>query len=69
MSWPEHLENRHGVIMWERGAMVCTALILAPNRIDIILTLNGVIVQREFFPDSSAASDFAIDKMHEYGDL
>jgi hypothetical protein len=61
----EH-QNQQGVIMWERGTIVCTALVLAPKSIDITLTLNGITVLSASFRDSRAAADFAIERMRDY---
>jgi len=54
-------------VLWESGAITCMCLVLASDHIEISLTVNGVVIDREVFSDSESASQHAIDRMHAYG--
>jgi hypothetical protein len=57
---------RHGVVIWEQRDLRCTCLSFSPDRIEIRLVMNGVIVDRKVFADAGAAAAFALDKMRAY---
>ena len=54
-------------MLWESGAITCICLVLAIDHIEITLTVNGVVIDREVFSDAESASQHAIDQMHAYG--
>ena len=54
------------VVLWRRGGMTCTCRTHSPDHIEIRLLVVGVVVHRQFFSDSDAASQFAIEKMRAY---
>jgi hypothetical protein len=54
------------VLLWRNEAVICTCLTHAPDKIEIRLVVVGAVVDRQFFADADAASEFAIDKMHVY---
>ena len=56
-----------GSVLWESGAVTCICLVLATDHIEISLTVNGVVIDREVFSDAESASQHAIDQMHAYG--
>jgi hypothetical protein len=56
-----------GSVLWESGAITCICLVLANDHIEIRLTVNGVVIDREVFSDAESASQHAIDQMHAYG--
>ncbi|HEY1912246.1 MAG TPA: hypothetical protein VGG73_15080 [Vicinamibacterales bacterium] len=53
------------VIIWEQGLMIYWSVVSADD-IDITLTLNGVVVQKERFADRDNAMAFVIDQMLAY---
>jgi hypothetical protein len=56
-----------GSVLWESGAITCICLVHAIDHIEIRLTVNGVVIDREVFSDAESASQHAIDQMHAYG--
>jgi hypothetical protein len=46
--------------------MTCTCRTHSPDRIEIRLLVVGVVVHYQFFSDTDAASQFAIEKMRAY---
>jgi len=61
--------SRHlaeAVVLWRRGSMTCTCRTHSPDRIEIRLQVVGVVVHCQFFSDTDAASQFAIEKMRAY---
>jgi hypothetical protein len=55
-----------GSVLWESGAITCICLVLAIDHIEITLTVNGVVIDREVFSDGESASQHAIEQMHAY---
>jgi hypothetical protein len=63
---PERVAMPHVVVLWEVGRITCTCRTLAPDRIEINLVVDGVVVERRTFPDTETASEFALAKMQAY---
>jgi hypothetical protein len=61
---PAHLAE--AVVLWRRDSMTCTCRTHSPDRIEIRLLVVGVVVHRQIFSDTDAASQFAIEKMRAY---
>jgi len=66
---PEHASSQQGAILWERGAVCCSCLSLARDRIEITLIVAGVVFERQLFRDSAAASAFAVEKMRAHSSV
>lgn len=59
-------DDPSAIVLWTREAITCTCLILAADRFEVRLVVSGVVIQREFFTNPDAASEFALGKMHAY---
>ena len=54
------------VVLWKTKGITCTCQRHTADLMEVQLVVVGVVVQREFFHDVAAASQFAIDKMRAY---
>jgi hypothetical protein len=54
------------MVIWEKGAVTCTAVNCPPSDIEIVIVVDGLVVTRERFSDNDAAAQFAMEKMREY---
>ena len=54
------------VVLWKTERVICTCQRQTADRMEVRLVVVGVVVQREFFHDVAAASQFALDKMRAY---
>jgi hypothetical protein len=63
---PRATHPAEAVVLWRSGGMTCTCRTHSPDRVEIRLVVGGVVVHSQFFSDTDAASQFAIDKMRAY---
>ena len=61
-----HKNNFSSVLLWKYGPVVCTSRVSRPDAVEVTLTNNGIVVEQVTFPTSSAAADFASERMRLY---
>jgi hypothetical protein len=66
MALPDPLADRHGVVLWQQGPVVCASRVVAPSNILITLSVKDVVIERRWFSDFDGAARFVIDKMRSY---
>jgi hypothetical protein len=66
MAERKYVSVEQRLVVWEKRNLRCTCLRVSPNHIEMCLTVGSVVVERQVFQDASAASAFALDKMHAY---
>ncbi len=59
-------DGQYGMTLWKLGAITCSSVIHADDRIEIRLLVEGVVVHHQFFADPQLAAEFAIQKMRAY---
>jgi len=65
-SPPERASITRPVVLWERGSISCTCLIVAPDHLEVTVAVDDVVVSTDVFTDHNAAAEFAIDQMHAF---
>ena len=63
---PEHARVPLGTVVWTIGSACCTCIHVASDHIEILVTVDGAVVHHRTFTLHHDASDFAIEKMHDY---
>jgi hypothetical protein len=66
MALPDPPSDRHGVILWQKGTVVCASRVVASNNILITVSVKDVVIERTWFSDFDEAAQFVMDKMRSY---
>jgi hypothetical protein len=53
-------------VLWEHASVVCTSRMVSPHSVDVTLTASGVVIEQKSFLTTTAAADYAIEKMNAY---
>lgn len=61
------IHNCDVTLLWKRGPMRCTGLVLAADHIEINMSIGGVVFSHQVFAEYDVAARYAIDQMHAYG--
>jgi hypothetical protein len=61
MPTPRH-EVPTPIIVWQRGETVCTTLKFASDDLEVTITVDGAIIERQRFTDFEAAAIFSFEQ-------
>lgn len=59
-------ENPPLVLLWKTDTISCTCLSYTAERVEVRFSVKDVVIERKYFTDREAATQFALDKMHAY---